>query len=126
MDVLSLAAGPPQPMLWTRSSILVPPAKYDVSVASVSSTNADASNGPLIGSGVISLLPVAPNRLVQSYGGVVALLCTTLPSSSNIPLSWTASAAETPHNKPATTSKPAIAMRALPNRPFRKLLHVLI
>ena len=103
--------------VWTWSSIFVPPAKYVVSTASVSLTNALASTGPLIGSGVTSWLPVAPNKLVQSYGGVVAALCTTLPSNSNIPLSWTASAAVTPHNMPATTSKPAIARRALPDRP---------
>src|SRR5437763_5726561 len=126
MEVLSFAAGPPHCMLWTWSSIFVPPAKYVVSVAAVSSTNALAGTGPLIGSGVTSWLPVAPNKLVQSYGCVVAALCTTLPSNSNIPLSWTASAAVTPHNMPATTSKPVIAMRALPNRPRRKFLHALI
>src|SRR3954469_3067486 len=126
MEVLSFAAGPPHCMLWTWSSIFVPPAKYVLSTASVSSTNALARSGPLIGSGVTSWLPVAPNKLVQSYGGVVAALCTTLPSNSNIPLSSTASAAVTPHNMPATTSKPAIAMRALLDRPLRNFLHVLI
>ena len=41
-------------------------------MASVSSTNTEASSGPFTGSGVTNWFPVAPNRFVQSYGGVVA------------------------------------------------------
>src|SRR6476646_1101311 len=126
MEVLSFAAGPPHPMLWICSSILVPPAKYDVSIASVSLTNTESSTGPFTGSGVINWFPVAPNRLVQSYGGVVAALCTMLPSSSNMPVLWTACAA--PMNiSPATTKTLTVAIRRTRrSRAWRKLRSALI